>query len=279
MADSLIAKKGYLNGIHRYFHLKDTDSQEYDFHFHDFDKLVILLSGHVVYVVEDKQYELTPGDFLLIGQHIIHKAVIDPSVPYERIILYLDRQYYSTILKNVDLCECFEIVARTGNYLFHPNHTLLSEIAQITFEYEKKMNSHDPWDVLIANGYIVNLLAHINKMISRTDAKAELEIYFDPRIKDTVQFISDHLSEKLTVNMLAERVFLSRYHFMRLFKTQMACSVTEYINQKRLLAAAHMIRAGHSATYTATELGFTDYSSFYRAFKKQFGVSPTDLVK
>lgn len=274
-----VYNKGYLHGKNHYFHLKDNEGQEHDFHFHEFDKIVLMLAGRVVYVIEDKQYELTPGDILLIGNHTIHKAIIDNSVPYERIIFYLDREYYTNVLKTIDLCECFEIVAQTGNYLFHPNHVLLSEISMITNEYEKKKDSDDPWDILIADGYVVNFLANINKVIARTDAKAQLEAEFDPRIKDTLQYIADHLSEKLTVDMLANHVFLSRYYFMRLFKAQIGCSVTEYINEKRLLSAAHLIRIGYSATRAATEVGFTDYSSFYRAFKKQFGINPTELVK
>ena len=44
-------REGYLQGNHHYFHLKDNAGQERDFHFHEFDKLVILLSGKVTYAV------------------------------------------------------------------------------------------------------------------------------------------------------------------------------------------------------------------------------------
>lgn len=279
MAATGITKEGYLNEKYRYFHLKDTAGQEHDFHYHEFDKLVMMISGKVIYMIEDKSYALMPRDILLVGNHTIHKAIIDQSVPYERIIIYLDRNFYKNILKNVDLCQCFDIADRTGNYLFHPDRVLSNEISQLLVEHEKYMALNTAWDNLISDGQIVNLLAHINKMIALTEAKSQIEIEFDPRIKDTLHYISRHLSSNLTVDELADRVYLSRYHFMRLFKAQVGCSVSEHINQKRLLSAAHMIREGRHATEVAAELGFSDYSGFYRAFKKQFNISPKDLLK
>ena len=86
-------REGYLHENYRYFHLRDTAGQERDFHFHDFDKIVLLLSGRVNYLVEDQSYQLRPWDLLLVKHHTIHKALIDRSEPYERIIVYLDRQF------------------------------------------------------------------------------------------------------------------------------------------------------------------------------------------
>ena len=79
--------EGYLDENYHYFHLRDTAGQERDFHFHDFDKLVILVEGKVRYLVENEDYELQPRDLLLVRHHCIHKALIDRSEPYERIII------------------------------------------------------------------------------------------------------------------------------------------------------------------------------------------------
>ena len=88
------SREGYLRENYHYFHLRDTAGQERDFHFHEFDKLVLLLSGRVDYVVENVRFTLRPGTVLLVKHHAIHKAIIDKSEPYERIILYLDRGFF-----------------------------------------------------------------------------------------------------------------------------------------------------------------------------------------
>ena len=72
-----VNREGYLKENYHYFHLRDTAGQERDFHFHEFDKVVLLLSGHVDYTVEDITYALKPWDVLLVKHHTIHKALID----------------------------------------------------------------------------------------------------------------------------------------------------------------------------------------------------------
>ena len=84
------SREGYLNEDFRFFHLSDTAGQERDYHFHEFDKIVVLISGKVDYTVEGTTYRLMPWDVLLVRHHMIHKALIDQTEPYDRIIIYLD---------------------------------------------------------------------------------------------------------------------------------------------------------------------------------------------
>ena len=78
-------KKGYLNEEFRLFHIKDQTGQEFSYHYHDFHKVVIFLSGKVTYHIEGKAYQLKPWDILLVSRHAIHKSEINASVPYERL--------------------------------------------------------------------------------------------------------------------------------------------------------------------------------------------------
>ena len=71
--DGVFSREGYLKENYHYFHLRDTAGQERDFHFHEFDKVVLLLSGRVDYTVESVTYALKPWDVLLVKHHTIHK--------------------------------------------------------------------------------------------------------------------------------------------------------------------------------------------------------------
>jgi AraC-like DNA-binding protein len=71
--------------------------------------------------------------------------------------------------------------------------------------------------------------------------------------------------------------YMSRYHFMRLFKAQTGFTVHGYIKHKRLVRAAQLIRAGTPVTKAAAECGYNDYSAFHRAFRETFGISPPEL--
>ena len=81
------------------------------------------------------------------------------------------------------------------------------------------------------------------------------------------------------MEQLSEQVYLSRYHFMRLFKAQTGSTVHAYVRQRRLLSAARLIREGVPAVKAAADSGFGDYSAFHRAFKECFGISPGELKK
>ena len=101
---------------------------------------------------------------------------------------------------------------------------------------------------------------------------------YDPKIAQALSYINDHLGEELTVDALARQVYTSKYHFMRRFKELTGCPVHQYITQKRLLAAAGLLRAGVSAQEACGQCGFQDYSAFHRAFRRQFGATPREFM-
>ena len=96
-------KTGYLNEQFRLFHLKDQTRKEFSYHYHDFHKVVIFISGKAAYHIEGKAYQLKPWDILLVNRHAIHRPEIDPSVPYERFILWIQND-----IPWQELLKCFQ---------------------------------------------------------------------------------------------------------------------------------------------------------------------------
>ena len=269
-------REGYLHENYRYFHLRDTAGQERDFHFHDFDKIVLLLSGRVNYLVEDQSYLLQPWDLLLVKHHAIHKALIDRSEPYERIIVYLDRQYFDRALPQARLMDCFESADRSRRYLLVPDGEQRAELGETLRAFERAREDSRFGAEAMRDTLMMQILIQIGRM---APAAPESREQADPKIRQVLSFINEHLTEELTVEQLSERVYLSRYHFMRLFKAQTGSTVHAYVRQKRLLSAARLIREGVPAAKAAADSGFGDYSAFHRAFKECFGIAPGELKK
>ena len=276
LADKHYTREGYLHENYHYFHLRDTAGQERDFHFHEFDKLVLLLAGRVDYLVEEQRYELLPGTVLLVKHHTIHKAVIDQSLPYERIILSLDGPYFERTMPEGRLMDCFETADRSGRWLLAPSEEQRKELMATLASYEQAAADTRFGAQAMRDTLIMQLLVQIGRLNA---AQEEEKRRFDPKIQETLSYINEHLTEELSVDRLAERVYLSRYHFMRLFKAQTGSTAHAYIRQKRLLAAARLIREGTPANKAALDAGFGDYSAFHRAFKESFGISPGELKK
>ena len=277
MQKNEISKAGYLLENYRYFHLRDTAGQERDFHFHEFDKLVLLLSGSVSYTVESTTCALKPWDVLLVKHHTIHKALIDVSVPYERIIIYLDRKFFERALPGAGLTDCFDTADTHGSYLLTPEQGQREELRRVIEEYERAQEDERFGAQALRDTIIMQLLIQVSRMAAASPS-AETPIS-DAKIQQTLSYINENFRSPLTVEQLAERVYLSRYHFMRLFKAQTGTTVYAYIRQKRLMCAARLIREGMSASAAAAECGFSDYSAFHRAFTKTFRVSPGKIKK
>lgn len=276
MADNSINRAGYLRESYHYFHLKDTAGQELDFHFHEFDKLVILLEGSVNYLVEEQSYDLSPWSVLLVRHHTIHKAVIDRSRPYERIILYLDRRYFERVFPGAGLMDCFDQADRRRRHLLTATEEQLEELKAAVSAYEKAAADTRLGAQTMRETLIIQLLIHVNRLHEAAPGHAESR--GDPKVQEVLSYINEHFREELSVEALAERFYLSPYHFMRLFKAQTGSTVHTYVRQKRLMHAARLIREGTPAAKAAAESGFGDYSAFHRAFKESFGVSPGRMV-
>lgn len=272
-ADRIIKKEGYLEESYHYFHLRDTAGQERDYHFHEFDKIVILLSGHVDYAVENDVFSLKPWDILLVRHHTIHKAIIDKSEPYDRIIIYLNEGHFSTVMPEAELTKCFSSSDSTANRLLSPDPARQAEIRSLLECYERYSAAENRYMCETVIMQLLIVLSGISSECSIPDPG------FSGKIESTLSYINENLASELSVDELAARLYLSRYHFMRIFKKATGTSVHIYIRQRRLLNASRLIREGAAAADAARLSGFDDYSAFYRAFKENFGFPPSRLKK
>ena len=270
---------GYLNEDFRLFHLKDSSGQEKDFHFHEFDKIVILISGKVDYTVEGTTYKLEPWDILLVRHHMIHKAAIDLSVPYERIIIYVDSAYVERFAPEAGLMDCFAAAEKRRYCLMRPDAGGVERLKEALERLEKTQGDELFGAQLLRGTMLVQLLVLINRIALSDNSREKNTSESGGKIAPALSYINENLTRELSIDDMAAMCYMSRYYFMRLFKTQTGCTVHNYIRQKRLVLAARLIREGMSASAAAAECGFSDYSAFHRAFTKTFRVSPGKIKK
>ncbi|CAN5493259.1 hypothetical protein BH10CHL1_BH10CHL1_49360 [soil metagenome] len=98
--------------------------------------------------------------------------------------------------------------------------------------------------------------------------------------RHVIDYIHLHLAQALTINELAALVYLSPYHFMRLFKATMGQTVHQYVITQRVEAGKQLLLAGDlTIAQIAQQIGFTDQSHFAHHFKRLVGVAPSLLLK
>lgn len=270
------SKRGYLNEDFRLFHLKDNEEREFEYHYHEFDKIVVFVSGSVKYIIEGTAYPLRPWDILLLSDHLIHKAVIDKDEPYERYIIYISREF---VEKNgteaTDLLRCFKMAAKERMYLIRPDKSDRIKIRHALERIEESEKETDFASDVLNRAMFLQMMVDINRSLIKTEAgKPTPEVESDSKIADVLEYINENLSDELSVDSLAARSFLSKYYFMRRFKEMTGYTVHNYILQKRTMYATELIKNGVPATKAAIESGFCDYSAFFRSFKKMHKTVP-----
>ena len=265
-------KTGYLNEDFRLFHIKDQTKKEFAYHYHDFHKVVIFISGKVVYHIEGKAYQLRPWDILLVNRHAIHRSEIDPSVPYERFILWIQND----ILWQ-ELLKCFQ-KANDRNYnLIRLNSALQEKMKDILFELENSAKSDEYGREILTQSLFLQFMVYLNRIFLEKQYIFDKKSYtFDSQIACILQYINHNLKEDLSVETLSARYYVSKYHLMRKFKQETGYTLHNYIVNKRLLMARTLISNGMPVTKAAQESGFAQYSTFSRAYRKQFKTNPSE---
>lgn len=273
-------KRGYLNEHFRIFHLRDTAGHELDYHYHDFDKIIIFISGCVDYYVEGVSYPLQPMDILLVGHHRIHKAQIDCREPYERIIIYIDSDFAEQCsTERTRLINCFDLAEKRGFCLVRPDGKAGARLMELARNMGASLGSGEFGADVLIHAQFLQTMVLINRMaLASSDSAAGKIARFDPRITEVLSYISENLTERLTVDALAERCFYSKYHFMRRFRETTGHTVHSYIRKKRLLFAVSLLKKNTPAVRAASMSGFNDYSAFLRAFRGEFGTAPSEFT-
>lgn len=277
----LTIKRGYLNEDFRFFHLKDKKAEEHTFHYHDFNKIVIFLSGNVTYVIEGKYYKLRPWDIIFVSSNELHKPVIDPNEYYERVIIWVNSNFLeSHSMDDSDLFTCFHSAAKDKLNLFRLSPDNLTIIKDTLFSLEKEVRDRDFGGKILQNSYFVQLIVYLNRLMLRSKANTdEKDIQYDERIVSILTYINENLDCNLSIDSIASKFYINRYYLMHNFKNQTGHTLHNYILQKRLAKAAALVKTGLQAASVSEQCGFQDYSSFVRAFKKNFGFSPRKYYK
>ena len=118
----------------------------------------------------------------------------------------------------------------------------------------------------------------LNRLADKEGANYEEVTHSSKAVSQVVDYINLHYGEALSLDMLAQQVYVSKYHLSHEFNRQVGTSVYRYIQKKRLLIARQLLAQGSKPNRIYAECGFKDYAGFYRAFKNEYGMAPREYM-
>lgn len=270
-------KSGYLKQKFLLFHLCDKTDQDFELHYHEFKKIIFFIAGDVTYLIEGKSYQLIAGDLLFINDADIHKPVINSSISYERIILWLHNDFFSNVLFNTTLlAKAFDLATTQNFHLLRLSPTNQNKIHALLLRLAKASANTDFADDILAHALCLEYLVYLNRLQSEFIEQHPLtySMPYDQQIETLLKYIQENLANDISIKTLTQKFFLSRSYLMHKFKTEVGCTIHTYIQEKRLLKALQLLKAGTPIIEIAPNCGFADYSTFLRAFKRKFSLSP-----
>ena len=267
-------KRGYLLENFRLFHLKSPQGTQVDFHYHEFCKVLLLISGSGGYQIDGQRYLLQSGDIVLLGSRSIHRPELDTATPYERVIIYISPEFLQQ--SSTPDCDLLSIFSGDKGHVLRLKDRQRQAVFQLAASLERDLQQQDFGREVLSSAGLLRLMVEIGRAMRRSDSSGPSPVMpKNDRIREILRHIDDHLTDDIDIDELAQTFFISKYHMMRLFRQETGTTIHLYITQKRLMMARHYIDSGMRATEACYRCGFRSYSSFTRACTKHFGTTPT----
>lgn len=193
-------KQGYLEGDFHLFHIKDRLQRTYDFHYHDFLKILVHLEGNVIYTIEGRSYSLCPGDIVLVDRGQIHRPQVDFASPYERLVLYLSPDFLERYGEHgASLDSCFSTAAyRHSNVL-----RLKEEIRHPMLSLLRRLERAQNWQEEEFAGPLYCRLLCLEFLVELGRASMDANAQYIPtgtlnyHVSGLISYINGHLDQDL----------------------------------------------------------------------------------
>lgn len=252
-----------------------TGEHPVNLHSHSYYEMVYILSNSgTQYLVGAKRYLLQRGDIILVPPGIGHKPLFPSELaePYRRIVIWFSNDF----IEGIKYILPFDSLPKEERvFLLRTAGTSWDSIGKhFHVGLKEAQEKQEGWQVALY-GNTMQLLTLFWRAMQEPEnrpPKTEKPELLD----DVVSYIETHLHEKITLSDTASRFFVSESTIGQTFQKKMHVSFYHYVTQRRLIAAKSMILEESNLDLLSEKVGFTDYSTFYRAFKKEFGISPRE---
>lgn len=248
-------------------------------HYHEEIEFLAIIEGHLGVQSKDKYVVLGPGDVVILGNSELHRSH-KPSVgPLHYVVFQVNlKPHFDRSI--IQYLHCFSEQTKSLNelnYIFEQNEVIKHEAHALIIEIFTESKMKMP-------GYEIAISAAIKRLLLllvRNDTHNILNYSEQDdfaRLKPVLDYVENHLGEKISVTEACSLINLSYHYFIKYFKRIMGISFIDYVNLKRIKQAESLlITSDLSITDVGCEVGIANMSQFYKLFKKENNCSPKEF--
>ena len=249
----------------KYDHTVNLDHRRvgYSAHTHNFPELLFLVDGDVNFVLDGKQYRLQKNDLVIIPPLAIHEVRLESERSYERLDIIFEEELLGFAFLDA-LPHGFRVLTLEGN------DSLIGLFKRIDYYLERLEGD-------MARLMLTNLLQEIcvNVLLASESVRNDVYAQTNPIVCNAISYIDSHLLTLSGIDEICRELFITNSHLHHLFMKHLNVTPKKYIISKRLAIAQREISFGAKPTEVYMRCGFSDYSTFFRAYKNQFGYPPS----
>ena len=259
------------------YYYDDRNMPQVASHTHDYYEIYFFMEGDVSIEIGQKEYPLKYGDVVVLPPGLPHHALIhDEKVPYRRFVFWLTVGYLNRLMEEGQAYGyLMQLVKTREEYIFHNDEIIFNAIQTKVFHLLEEIYANRFGKEAKIALCVGDLVLHLNRVVyDQRHERSDLE---EQKLSERIiEYIENHLEEDLSLDRLAGEFYVSKFHIAHLFKDNMGMSIHQYILKKRLEACREAIRNRTKISEVYFLFGFKDYSGFYKAFKKEYGISPKE---
>ncbi|HHU73072.1 MAG TPA: AraC family transcriptional regulator [Clostridiales bacterium] len=265
----------------KYFAIAHLYNEEttMDMHIHDCYEMYYSISGGKQFLIDNKFYDIHPGDLFVINQYESHYLSKIDQPKLDRIVISIHPDFMKSVSTDkTKLSTCF--TDRSGNY----SHKIsLNKEQQNRFMYyiNKILAANDYGSDVIERATFAELMVMVNGIyLSNQNNLLTQENYqYNQQVDKILEYINQHIQEDISIKRLTEEFYLSDSYICRIFKAATGTTINKYINARRISIAKSLLAGGFNVMEVCEMSGFNDYSNFLKAFTKAVGISPKKYAK
>lgn len=254
---------------------------ENKFHFHDSLEILLTMSEGECFFVRNKIYPITRGSLFVLTPDDLHRSAPQAKSLYQFYSIRFNAEEVAAFSANgFDILACFRNheqfnhrVQLIGDQLDH----LLKLINKM--EYYLSVDCTSFGKEVFVQTLLAEILVYINYLYSVPLRSAPSDNESVSKLQPVIDYIQEHISEELPLELLARQIFVSKYHLSHRFKEVMGLTISEYIICCRLGQAKQLLRAGYSVSLAGERAGFNSSAYFVRTFVKYEKISPKQYAK
>lgn len=238
-----------------------TPSDDFHKHMHDHYELLYLVRGNIDYTIESETKKLVAGEVLMIAPGMLHFGTVDPNSAYERYVL----KFPATVLPEFMLKKI-------------ENLKFCGIIPKIQELFEELDYIYANFDDEERNLLMYTALFRIIIRVYKSEMPVfDEQIHHNAIIAEIINYINKNIKRPIALADICQDLHFSKSYISSEFSKEMKTPVMTYIKHKKIIAAHRQITEGKTRLINvAEEFGFSEYSTFYRNYKKIIGYPPQD---